>query len=326
MNRADDAEFALDRRALIRSFDRASVSYDAAALLQAQVRTELLERLHFLRRDPRSVLDLGCGTGAATVELAQRYPRASILGVDIAPGMVDATTAALRDAFPASALRAMLRRLLGRTAQRLPAAAQRTLRPPPLARCADASALPLPSAAVEIVFSSLMLQWCEDLDTVLAEVRRVLTPQGVFLFSTFGPDTLRELRAAWAAADGFNHVNRFLDMHELGSALSRHGFSEPVLDVDRVDRPCDDARELMRELKLIGAHNVTGGRARALTGKQRLRTMLDAYEAQRVDGRLPVTYEVIYGCAWAPSGAAAPDSLKHGEVTVDVAHIRRRIR
>ncbi len=144
-----------------------------------------------------------------------------------------------------------------------------------------------------------MLQWCDDLDAVFAEVRRVLKPGGLLTFTTFGPDTLMELRRAWSSVDGYVHVNQFLDMHDIGDALVRAGLAEPVLDVERYTLTYPDAIVLMRDLKAIGAHNVTAGRpARAHRPRSRLPRMCAAYEAYRRDGRLPATYEVVYGAAW----------------------------
>jgi len=156
-----------------------------------------------------------------------------------------------------------------------------------------------------VVFSSLMLQWCEPLETALAEVRRVLAPGGFFAFSTFGADTLHELRSAWAQADGYNHVNHFPDVHELGDALVHAGLTEPVLDIDRIEVDYADARSLMRDLKTIGAHNATAGRPRALAGRARLERVERAYESFRRGGRLPATYEVIFGASWGGAARSA---------------------
>ena len=168
-----------------------------------------------------------------------------------------------------------------------------------------------------------MLHWGEPLETALTEVRRGLKGSGFFAFSTFGPDTLKDLRAAWAQVDGHSHVNRFTDMHEVGDALARSGLAEPVLDADRIELSFPDTLSLMRDLKAIGAHNVTAGRPRTLIGKARLRRMSEAYEAFRRGGALPATYEVIYGASWgAPEGAAA---ARHaGEVLIAPGSIRRR--
>jgi len=282
----------LDRGRLRASFDRASAGYECAAALQARVAAELLERLAVFALEPRVVLDLGAGTGRVTRELKRRYRRALVIALDLAPGM-------LREA---------------RRHQHWWRRFERV--------CADALRLPLADASVDMVFSSLMLQWCEPLETALAECRRVLKPDGFFTFSTLGPDTLHELRDAWASADGYNHVNHFVDMHEVGDALLRAGLMEPVLDVDRVQVGYPDVLSLMRDLKAIGAHNVTAGRPRALVGRLRLERMQDAYEALRRDGRLPATYEVIYGASWGAAGRPAA-ALIAGEALIAPGSIRR---
>jgi malonyl-CoA O-methyltransferase len=257
------------------AFERASSHYDASAHLQTQVAAELLERLDAFRFEPRTVLDLGSGTGRVTRELKRRYPRALVIALDLAPGML-------------------------REAQRHQRLWRRFAR-----ICADALRLPLKDGSIDLIFSSLMLQWCEPLDAALAEVRRVLNSSGFFAFSTFGTDTLGELRSAWAQADGYNHVNHFPDMHEVGDAVVRAGLMEPVLDVDRIEVGYPDALALMRDLKAIGAHNVTAGRPRALAGRSRLQRMQQAYEGYRRNGRLPATYEVIYGASWGAAGRPA---------------------
>ncbi len=285
--------FHLDRAGVRAAFDRASATYEPAAVLQSQVAGELLSRLEPFDFEPAAILDLGAGTGRFAARLKSRYRRSAVIALDLAPGM-------LREA-------ARHQRFLRRF-ERV---------------CADAARLPLQSASVDIVFSSLMLQWCDPLDDALAEVRRVLKPQGLFLFSTFGPDTLKELRAAWAEADTYNHVNRFLDMHDVGDALVRAGLVEPVLDVDRLQVAYADALTLMRDLKSIGARNTTAGRPRSLAGRARLQRVLDAYESFRKDGRLPATYEIVYGAAWGTGGRPASPA-RAGEVKILPSQIGRR--
>jgi malonyl-CoA O-methyltransferase len=183
--------------------------------------------------------------------------------------------------------------------------------------------LPFKDASVDLIFSNLMLQWCDEPDATFAEVRRVLKPAGFFGFTTLGPDTLKELRTAWSQADGHQHVSRFLDMHDIGSALGRAGLVEPVLDVDRIQLTYPDSRSLMSDLKAIGAHNATAGRARGLTGKSRMKKMTDAYESFRRDGLLPATYEVVYGAAWGTAGRPASRAIA-GEVRIPLTSIRHR--
>jgi len=276
--------FRLDRARLRASFDRASASYDAVSGLQARIAAELLERLEPFRFTPGAVLDLGSGTGHVTRELKRRYPRARVIALDIAPGM-------LREA---------------RHHQRPWRRFDRV--------CGDALRLPLRDGCIDLMFSNLMLQWCEPLAAALAEARRVLRSDGFFAFTTLGPDTLFELRNAWAEADSYTHVNHFSDLHEVGDALVRAGLMEPVLDIDRIEVGYPDVLTLMRELKATGAHNVTAGRPRSLTGRARLARVQRSYESFRRDARLPATYEVIYGVGWGAAGrhaASAPEGVTH---------------
>ncbi|HEV7610034.1 MAG TPA: malonyl-ACP O-methyltransferase BioC [Steroidobacteraceae bacterium] len=284
--------FSLDRRAVAQAFDRASASYDAAAALQVRVRDELLERLAELKAAPLRILDLGAGTGHASRALKRRYPKSLVIAADIAAGMLARAKSQSR----------WLRRF-----ERVRA---------------DAYSLPFRDGCFDLVFSSLMLQWCDDLDAVFSEAARVLKPGGMLLFSTFGPGTLAELREAWGASDApGNHVNHFFDPHALGSALMHAGLSEPVLDVDRVVIDYPDVLTLMRELKAIGAHNVTRGRARGLTGRKRLAAMTRAYETKRRGGQLPATYEVIHAICW---GAERRAQGFPGEALISPGSIRRR--
>jgi malonyl-CoA O-methyltransferase len=179
--------------------------------------------------------------------------------------------------------------------------------------CADAQALPLADASVDLVHSSLCLQWCEDPGLALAEFRRVLRPDGLLLFSTFGPDTLRELRAAFADVDRMPHVSRFIDMHDIGDALLASGFRDPVLERDDFTLTYADARDLMRELRAIGATNADALRQRSLTGKAHLAGVVAAYERFRRNGVLPATYEVVYAIARAPL-AGQPVRSRDGDV------------
>lgn len=288
-------EFMLDRRAVRAAFDRASSGYDAAAVLQTRVRDELLSRLELIRIAPAVVLDLGCGTGMGARRLKERYRGSLVIGLDAAAGM-------LREARRHSGWLRPLERM-----------------------CADVFQLPFRDGTVDLVFSNLMLQWCDDLDAALREITRVLSPQGFFAFSTFGPDTLRELRTAWSQADGGSHVSGFRDMHDIGDALTRTGLAEPVMDVERLTLLYPDVAAITRDLKGIGAHNATAARARGLTGKTRWRAMTAAYECERRDGVLPVTYEVVYGAAWGAQGRPAVPALG-GEVQFPLHAIRRRER
>lgn len=274
----DQPAWMLDKARARAAFERAAATYDQAAVLQREVAGRLLERLDLIRLRPTRIVDVGCGTGYCTRALARRYRGAEVVGIDIA--------------------HAMLRRARGAGPwwQRVLGARTRYA-------CGDAECLPVADAAVDMVISNLMLQWC-DPARVFAEFHRVLRPGGVLMFTSFGPDTLTELRAAWRAADAGIHVHAFVDMHDVGDALLRAGLAEPVMDVERLTLTYADAIEVMRDLKHIGAHNTAHGRARGLTGKRQLARVREAYAARASDGRVPATFEVVYGHAWAPPQVA----------------------
>jgi len=273
----------LDPSHIRRAFGRAATTYEAHAVLQAEVGERLRERLDGVEFAPIRVVDVGSGPGGGSAALHRRFDAAFVIALDLALPM-------------------------------LQAAAQHAGMPPAFARvCADAQALPLADASVDLVHSNLCLQWCEDPGLALAEFRRVLRPGGHLLFSTFGPDTLKELRAAFATADATPHVSRFIDMHDIGDALLASGFRDPVLERDDFTLTYADARTLMRELRAIGATNADTQRVRALTGKTHLQRVVDAYETFRVDGVLPATYEVVYAHALAPD-PGQPRRDKGGDI------------
>ena len=284
----------LDPRVVAASFGAASRSYDAAAWVQGAARTELLSRLELLRAPPASVLDLGAGTGLAAREIKRRYRGAQVTAVDIAAPMLEAARRRSRFWRPIRCVQA------------------------------DARDLPFEDASFDLVFTNLMLQWLTPPDASLAEMRRVLKPGGLLLATSFGPETLRELRAAWQAADDGAHVNEFIDVHDLGSALARAGLAEPVLDVDRHVRHYADVRALMRELKSIGAHNMDARRARGLTGRHAFARMESAYQALRVPAGLPATWQLVYAVAWAPANRGAADLTggTPGEARVSLEELR----
>ena len=292
MNSPDEA-YALDIARVRRAFDRSASSYDAAAVLQAEVRGNLLARLDLTALTPRVVLDAGAGTGSGSRSLAERYPKAVVIALDSSQPML-----------MAAGRRQTWRRRFARVR-------------------ADSAQLPLKDGSVDLILSNLMLQWCE-LDRVLAEFRRVLAPQGLLSFTTLGPDTLKELRSAWRSVDSHTHVNRFIDMHDVGDALVRGGFGSPVLDVEHYTLTYLDVRQIAADLKATGAHNATQGRARGLTGRRRYAEFAQAYEALRQDGRLPATYEVVFGHAWTP--VAATPKRADGATHVSLDDLKRELK
>lgn len=277
-----DDIYRIDKARARRSFGRAAETYDAAAILQKMVREEMLARLDLVKLNPNVILDAGCGTGVASHALQQRYAQSQVLSLDFAHPMLQKTRTTRRQA----GLLYQLKNLISGNREHL--------------LCADIESLPLAAGSVGLVWSNLAVQWCNDLDKALLEFHRVMQPESLLMFSTFGPDTLRELRTATDAASGnsYTSVSRFIDMHDIGDALVRAGFSAPVLDVERFTLTYDDVKSVMRDLKSIGAHNATDGRARGLMGKTYFSRLAQNYEQFRRNGKLPATFEVVYAHAW----------------------------
>ena len=290
-----------DKHAVRRSFSGAANTYDANAFLQREIADRLFERLDYIKLAPATVLDLGCGTGTVTKKLSARFPAAHVIGVDLALPMLAHTRESMK--------RSWADRLFKRGPQLALA-------------CSDAETLPFANASVDAIVSSLTLQWC-DAERAINEAARILKPGGLFMFTTFGPDTLKELRAAFRAIDDQPHVNTFIDMHDLGDMMVASGFADPVMDQEVLTLTYAELRPLLQELKGIGAHNVLPGRSRGLMGKSRWASMVEAYEKFRVDGRLPATYEVVYGHAWKP--AISKQRAKEGAVGISIDEFKRMV-
>ncbi|HET6588074.1 MAG TPA: malonyl-ACP O-methyltransferase BioC [Oleiagrimonas sp.] len=264
------SDFRLDHRQVRHAFGRAAASYEKHDVLQREVQQDLLSRLDFYLEKPARVLDLGAGTGRGAAFLKNRYPKAEVIAMDLALPM-------LREAKQHSRLLRPFARVAG-----------------------DAVQLPLADHSIDLLHSNLCFQWCDDLARLFNECVRVLKPGGFLVFSTLGPDTLRELRAAWASDGGTPHVARFLDMHDVGDAVLAAGLRDPVLDVMRITMTYDKPQAVLRDLKGLGATNADARRVRGLTGRARFRHMLDAYENLRVNGTIPATWEVVTAHAWGP--------------------------
>ncbi len=276
-----DRAYQLQRRQIRNNFGRAAVSYDAAAQLQREVADRMLEQFQYEQIEPQTILDVGAGTGYCTRGLEQRFRKSRIIGLDLAEGMLQQ---ACKE-----------RRWLSK---------QRFL-------CGDAQQLPLADESVDLIFSNFTLQWCADLQQVFRECMRVLRPGGLLTFSLPGGDSLHELRTAWTTVDDQVHVNRFVDLQQVGDLLFQQGFAEPVTSVDRFTLTYPDVMGLMRDLKGLGATNVNAGRRSGLMGRAALRQLEQGYPARDVDGRIDASWEVVYGHAWKVDGfsASSPFSL-----------------
>ncbi|MDR1463155.1 MAG: methyltransferase domain-containing protein [Azoarcus sp.] len=273
--------FRLDHALLRRRFVRAAAHCDEAAFLALEIARRMDERLDYMRIAPRRILDLGCGTGADLAKLAERYPDAERLGVDFALPMLERARQRL------APRRNGLRRLLGKA-----------LSPPPARLiAAEAARLPLAKDSISLIWSNLMLPAADDPLPIFREMHRVLEDGGLAMFSTLGPDTLRELRAALPAHAG-ERVHRFIDMHDLGDALLRAGFSDPVMDMEMLTLTYARLDELFDDLRAAAANNAAAARARGLSGRTGWAQARAHYETLRRDGRLPASIEIIQGHAW----------------------------
>jgi malonyl-CoA O-methyltransferase len=278
------SDFELDRRQVRRHFGRAAASYENHDVLQREVQQALLQRLDFYTQAPQRVIDVGAGTGRGTALLKKRYAGAEVIAVDLALPMLQATKKHNSWLKPFSRV------------------------------CAEATTLPFPDYSVDVLHSNLCFQWIDDLPALFGECVRVLKPGGLLLFSTFGPDTLKELRAAWAEADQQPHVSRFLDMHDVGDAMLAAGLRDPVLDMHHYTLTYSEPRKLLEELQGLGATNADRARVHGLTGKSRLQRMLAAYETMRTDGRIPATWEVVTAHAWGPPQGQARRGATGGDI------------
>ncbi len=280
-------QYTIDKRWVKQSFSRAATSYDTAAVLQAEVRERMMNRLEYVKLAPNMIVDAGCGTGHASHALLKKYPASQVLSLDIAMGMLKQTQLS-------AGFSSQLLGMIGLSRHRF--------------TVGDIEQLPIASNSAQLVWSNLAVQWCNDLDAAFSEANRVLQAGGLYSFTTLGPDTLKELRAASNVDADHVHVSRFIDMHDIGDALVRAGFNAPVLDVERFTLTYDDVITLMRDLKAIGAHNATQGRNRGLLGRGFLQKLTDNYEQFRSEGKLPATYEVVYAHAWKPDAKPQLDA------------------
>lgn len=247
-------------------FDAAASTYDSVAVMQQQAADRLVERLQIIKLKMTSALDLGAGTGQVCQLLQAHYPQLELMALDSAPGM------------------------LHTLAQKLPKV-----------RCLEASAehIPLADNSVDLVISSMMLHWSLDIPAIFQEVNRVLRDGGLFLFTTLGPDSLKELRQSWAQVDDYNHAHHFYDMHDLGDAMLQAGLQDPVMDMQMLTLRYKALNDLFKDLKHLGARNRAEPRKRGLTTRTQWQKMLSAYEAQKSNNSYPVTYELLFGQAWS---------------------------
>ncbi|WP_019557270.1 malonyl-ACP O-methyltransferase BioC [Thiomicrorhabdus arctica] len=311
----------VNRQHIKAHFSHAAPSYEAAAILQKTVAERVDERLDLTTIEVQTVLDIGSGTGLLTEKIIARYPVAQCFAVDLSESMLLQSQPRLQTPrFPV--LGSFINRFLS-ACSLTKGVANKTA----ATRInADVYQLPFADHSVDLIVSNLMLQWCDDLDAVFAELRRVLRPEGLLMFTTFGPDTLKELRQAWRATDAnYEHVNHFIDMHDIGDALIRAGFGQPVMDMELFTLTYDKPMGVLKDLKAIGATNANQNRSQGLMGKTKFYAMLEAYDALRKDGKIPATYEVVHGHAWAAQEVMkGPNRNKSGHIEISLEQFAKQ--
>lgn len=257
-----------DIQEVYRIFQTAVSTYDQASFFYREAGDRLVEQLEWMRITPVLWIDLGMGTGYITQQLQKKYPYAQGIGLDLAPAMLHYARAHSFEAAWWSI-------------------------------CGEANRLPIQENTVDLVVSHLMLPWCNEVDVIFREFYRILKPGGLLLFSTFGPDTLQEVRASWAEVDENPHVHLFFDAHDLGDFLKYTGFLDPVMQTEWLTGLYPDINKLHQDLKQTGSTNILQNRSRNLLGRERYLRFLKAYAQYRhATGQWPVTFEFIYGHCW----------------------------
>lgn len=251
----------LDSTLVYRRRQNAAATYDQSAIVQRESMNRLMERLDYMRIEPKTVLDLGASTGYGTALLESHYPSATVLSVDLSEAMLQVNRSLFRI-------------------------------------CSETQRLPLADHSQDLIIANLLLHWVSDPQALLKEIARVLQPKGVLLFTTLGLDTLKECRQAFAQADNDNHVHEFFDMHDVGDELLAQGFTDPVVDTQWLTVNYKSLEQLFQDLKACGASNAHSERPRGLMGKNRWRKMCEAYGAMKEGDKFPGTYEIIFGHAW----------------------------
>ena len=290
MNHLDKNKFYLNIK---KSFNKAAPAYAQNAVLQFEVGQRLIERLDFFTLQPECILDLGIGTGNVTHLLANKYPKAHTIGLDFAESM-------LQEAKNNESSISLL--------------------------CADFNHIPLPDNSVDLIFSNFTMQWSENITKLYKECYRVLKTNGLLFFSIPGPETLVELRTALHHVDPqYDHINNFIDMHDLGDILVQNKFAHPVMDNDHFVLTYSNVINMLKDIKIIGANTKLTHNPRAsLLGKGKFNSLTSAYEQFRqIDGKYPLTYEIVYGHAFK---LAKPPKVKHPELSEVVVPIEKIIR
>lgn len=270
-----------------------------SGFLRREIAARMHERLELIRIAPQQVLDAGCGEGHDLSLLQKHFPQAHVTGLDASPSMLAALRVEQRGA--SSTLNRMLGKWLPRTQDNKRGVDGSLL-------CGNFAELPFGPNAVDLIWSNLALHWHPQPDSVFAEWRRILRVDGLLMFSCLGPDTFKELRLAFSSVDDYPHALAFVDMHDFGDMLINTGFSTPVMDMETITVTYDTVEKLLADARAWGGNPLTTKR-RSLIGRTQWARVLGALEQQRrPDGKLALSFEIIYGHAFRPSPNLKPSN------------------
>jgi malonyl-CoA O-methyltransferase len=272
-----------------RGFGRAAKTAASAAVLDREIERRMAERLVYLRHRPSRVLDVGAGLARSFPLIREHYPETELIGLDFSSALLA----------EARGNRSLMNRLRARFASTVSHLV-----------CGNFERMPIRSSSIGLLWSNLALAWAADAPAAIREFHRVLETGGLLMFSTYGPDTLRELREAFRKCDGYAHVHPFIDMHDLGDLLVSSGFATPVMDMEVLTLTYAGVPALLDDLRRSGQVNAAVARRRGLMGRAGWQRMLDDYSALAREGRIPATFEIVYGHAWKGVPRADADGRK----------------
>lgn len=277
---------------IVNAFNTSAPGYEQAAIVQKEIGQRLFDRLDYIKLKPHRILDLGCGSGYFSSQLQQKYPEAQLVSLDLS--------------------QAMLAQIPHR---------QKTLDSWSLT-AANMDQLPFAEASFDLIFANQALHWSQNLPELFFELNRVTRPDGCLMFSTLGPDSLKEIRQAWAGLDSHAHTNPFVDMHDIGDWLLQAQWHDPVVDMSPLSVHYASVADLLRSLQAQGVKNIHPQRPAGLMGRQRWQAFCQALAEQATaNGKIPLSYEVVYGQAW--KGELA--QRREGQDTyIPLSQLRRR--
>jgi len=270
-------------------FDNCAKSFSDFDFVHRHCRKDLIDRLVPIKIAPKQAVDLGGALGSGAEFLEKNYPACQITNLDISRSMLLSSIKNIKALRHINQVQA------------------------------SAEILPFKNDSIDLIFSNLLMPWINNLSFFLYEINRVLSKNGLFIFSTLGPDSFANIKAAWLSIDNFEHVNKFIDMHIIGDQLLNSGLSDPILDSDRLIIKYEDLNAFFKDITASGSRNCLRNRNHGLTGKNKFNTFKKYLGKSKNNNRFNIELELIYGHAWSGTAQTNPN-----EYSVDVSKITKR--